>query len=108
MCQCCNKRQEVENGVCHVCLFLYSAEEMEVHRNIVESLFRDVPESVFMSVEELTDFIVRCLPYTDTYKIANEDVLNKIASYVVNKMLPPLEEITIEIVEENYEDREAA
>lgn len=108
MCQCCNKRQEVENGVCHVCLFLYSAEEMNIHKEIVESLFRDVPESVFMSADELTDFVVRCLPYMDTYKILNEDVLNKIASYVVKKMLPPIEEINIDIVEENYDDRQAA
>ena len=59
-------------------------------------MFTNVPASVCMSVDELTDFVVRCLPYTDTYKIQNEDVLMHIARYVVERT-KPLAEYVIDV-----------
>jgi hypothetical protein len=46
-----------------------------------------------MDFEELTDFVVRCLPYTDTYKIQNANVLSDIAAHVVQRTLPLVEYI---------------
>lgn len=102
-CPICNNRPANTPGACHVCLFLWSSEEIKTHKSIIDTALNNIPASTVLGTEELADFVVRCLPYTDTYKIQYREEISKVAKHIVEQYIP----VNVEVLDGKPEESDA-